>query len=98
MLRLQQNVAVGDLSRLLLVDSLLKENFTNSELSFFDILALRKLKRPCGEILQLILTTQEEPPGEADVTGTQEENEYGISEFIEISEGKVGGKGINYRY
>ena len=61
-------------------------------------MALRKLKRPCGEILQLILTTQEEPPGEAEVTGTQEENEHGISEFIEISEGKVGGKGINYRY
>lgn len=92
-------MAVGDLSRLLLVDSLLKEKFTNPELSFFfDILALRKLKRPCGEILQLILTTQEEPPGEAEVTGTQEENEHGISEFIEISEGKAEGKGLNYRY
>ena len=71
----------------------------NSELSF---LALRKLKRQCGEILQLILTTQEEPPGEVtgtqEVTDTQEENDHGISEFIVISEGKAGGKGLNYGY
>lgn len=67
----------------------------NSGLSF---LVLKKLKRQWGEILQLILTTQEEPPSEAEVTGTQEENDHGISEFIVISEGKAGGKGLNYGY
>lgn len=61
-------------------------------------MALKKLKRQWGEILQLILTTQEEPPSEAEVTGTQEENDHGISEFIVISEGKAGGKGLNYGY
>lgn len=67
----------------------------NSGLSF---LVLKKLKRQWGEILQLILTTQEEPPSEAEVTGTQEENDHGISEFMVISEGKAGGKGLNYGY